>query len=311
MTTRRITTTAHVADPVGRSSGLAASELRPDTPCGRPAAHLLGPLPKERPSGSARGRRVDSAGVVIPCYPISWLTRDGQRARPAGRCWCGALVSANAIYQRRKMRNVSVFDVSMRTAAARWCFAIPLAAPIAADVIGLGRWHGDPSGRVRQVSRTVYYYVMNTLVRARAGFTLLVPVTPCFWGVLCRELPAINLGMAVISRPVLTNLKRPGPSPPSSATRALDRLRGRACRPGRQAAIDPGPRTPSLCSHRFWTRTAPQPESFQVTGASAARAFNACCRCWNVGNAARRDRVSSGNPRPGGGPRAATAACRL
>ena len=132
--------------------------------------------------------------------------------------------AANAIYQRRKMRNVSVFDISIGQLAATVVFAIPLAAPSLphvhvaltsiAAVIALG---AGATG----IAYLLYYYVMNTLGAVRAaGVTLLVPVTAVFWGIVLLgetlSLPIV-IGMAVIlAGTVLTNLRRPATRQPAA-----------------------------------------------------------------------------------------------
>src|ERR1700682_4896448 len=175
-------------------------------------------MPKERPSKVGYlGVVVGFAGVVILVLPD--LLAHGVSGNVLGAM--AVLVAslsyaANAIYQRRKMRHVSVFDVSLGQLAATVVFAIPLAAPslphvhvafaslAAVTALGAG---------ATGVAYLLYYYVMNTLGAVRAaGVTLLVPVTAVFWGVvLLRESLSwpIVAGMAVIlAGTVLTNLKR-------------------------------------------------------------------------------------------------------
>ena len=175
-------------------------------------------MPRERPSGVGYlGVVVGFAGVVILVLPD--LLAHGVSGNVLGAM--AVLVAslsyaANAIYQRRKMRHVSVFDVSLGQLAATVVFAIPLAAPslphvhvafaslAAVTALGAG---------ATGVAYLLYYYVMNTLGAVRAaGVTLLVPVTAVFWGVvLLRESLSwpIVAGMAVIlAGTVLTNLKR-------------------------------------------------------------------------------------------------------
>jgi drug/metabolite transporter (DMT)-like permease len=175
-------------------------------------------MPKERPSGVGyAGVVIGFAGVVILVLPD--LLAHGVSGNVLGAM--AVLVASlsyatNAIYQRRKMRSVSVFDVSIGQLAATVVFAIPLAAPSLshvhvavasmAAVIALG---AGATG----VAYLLYYYVMNTLGAVRAaGVTLLVPVTAVFWGVvLLHESLSwpIVIGMAVIlAGTVLTNLKR-------------------------------------------------------------------------------------------------------
>ena len=180
-------------------------------------------MPTERPSKVGYlGVVLGFAGVVILVLPDILAHGVSGNVLGAMAVLVAALsYAANAIYQRRKMRNVSVFDVSIGQLAATVVFAIPLAIPSLphvhvavtslAAVIALG---AGATG----VAYLLYYYVMNTLGAVRAaGVTLLVPVTAVFWGiVLLHEslsLPIV-VGMAVILvGTVLTNLKRPGATP--------------------------------------------------------------------------------------------------
>jgi drug/metabolite transporter (DMT)-like permease len=174
-------------------------------------------MPKERPS------KVGYLGVIVGFAGVVILVLPDILAHGVSGNFLGALAvlvaalsyAANAIYQRRKMRNVSVFDVSMGQLAATVVFAIPLAAPSVpqmhlaigsiAAVIALG---AGGTG----FAYLLYYYVMNTLGAVRAaGVTLLVPLTAVFWGVVLLHeslsLPIV-IGMAVIlTGIVLTNLK--------------------------------------------------------------------------------------------------------
>ena len=174
-------------------------------------------MPKERPSKIGYlGVVVGLAGVVILVLPDILAHGVSGNLLGAMAVLVAALsYAANAIYQRRKMRNVSVYDISIGQLAATVVFAIPLAAPSLqhvhvavmsmAAVIALG---AGATG----IAYLLYYYVMNTLGAVRAaGVTLLVPITAVFWGViLLREslsLPIV-IGMAVIlGGTVLTNLK--------------------------------------------------------------------------------------------------------
>ncbi len=180
-------------------------------------------MPRERPS------RVGYLGVVVGFAGVVILVLPDILSHGVSGNFLGAMAvlvaalsyAANAIYQRRKMRNVSVFDVSIGQLAATVVFAIPLAVPSLphvhvavtsmAAVIALG---AGATG----VAYLLYYYVMNTLGAVRAaGVTLLVPVTAVFWGVVLLHetlsLP-IMIGMVVIlAGTVLTNLKRPARQP--------------------------------------------------------------------------------------------------
>ncbi len=175
-------------------------------------------MPRERPSGIGYlGVLVGFAGVVILVLPDILAHGVSGNFLGAMAVLLAALSYAtNAIYQRRKMRHVSVFDISIGQLAATVIFAIPLAAPSLphvhlaftsmAAVVALG---AGATG----VAYLLYYYVMNTLGAVRAaGVTLLVPVTAVFWGiVLLRESLTwtIVIGMAVIlAGTILTNLRR-------------------------------------------------------------------------------------------------------
>src|SRR6202035_5589422 len=174
-------------------------------------------MPAERPT------RVGYLGVLLGLAGVVILVLPDILAHGVSGTFLGAAAvlvaalsyAANAIYQRRKMRNVSVFDVSIGQLAATVVFAIPLAAPSLphvhvalvslAAVISLG---AGATG----VAYLLYYYVMNTLGAVRAaGVTLLVPITAVFWGVvLLNESLSVPIviGMAVIlGGTVLTNLK--------------------------------------------------------------------------------------------------------
>ena len=175
-------------------------------------------MPGERPSKVGYlGVALGFAGVVILVLPDILAHGVSGNFLGAMAVLVAALSYAtNAIYQRRKMRNVSVFDVSLGQLAATVVFAIPLAIPSLphvhvaltsmAAVIALG---AGATG----IAYLLYYYVMNTLGAVRAaGVTLLVPVTAVFWGVvLLHESLSwpIVIGMAVIlAGTVLTNLRR-------------------------------------------------------------------------------------------------------
>lgn len=175
-------------------------------------------MPSERPSVvNYAGVMLGFAGVVVLVLPD--ITRHGLSGSFFGAM---AVVVAslsyaiNALYQRRKMRNVSVFEVSLGQLAATVVFAIPIAAPSLpqvhvavasiAAVLALGAG-GSAIGYL------LYYYVMNSLGAVRAsGVTLLVPVTAVVWGVLLLHESvslSIAIGMAVIlAGIVLINLRR-------------------------------------------------------------------------------------------------------
>jgi len=175
-------------------------------------------MPSERPSiVNYFGVVVGFAGVVILVLPD--LRTHGVSANVLGTL--AVLVASlsyalNAIYQRTRMRNVSVFDISIGQLAAATVFAIPLAIPSLpsvhvawqslAAVLALG---AAGTG----VAYLLYYFVMNSLGAVRAaGVTFLVPITAVFWGVVLLHetvnLPMV-IGMAVILGGILlANLRR-------------------------------------------------------------------------------------------------------
>jgi len=177
-------------------------------------------VPNERPSlVNYVGVVVGLAGVVVLVYPA--LAAHGISGDVLGVL---AVVVAslsyavNALYQRRKMRNVSIFEVSLGQLGASVLFAIPIAAPSLpyihirplslAAVIALGALGTG-------VAYTLYYYVMNTLGAVRAaGVTYVVPITAVFWGaLLLHETVSVSViaGMIVILAGILLVNLRPMP----------------------------------------------------------------------------------------------------
>src|SRR5438270_12758764 len=175
-------------------------------------------MPTERPTVvNYVGVVIGFAGVVVLVYPD--LAAHGLSGNVLGAL--AVLVASlsyavNAMYQRRKMRNVSVFEISLGQLAASVLFAIPIAAPTLgqlhvrfqslAAVLTLG-------ALATGVAYLLYYYVMNSLGAVRAaGVTLLVPITAVFWGVvlLNESVSATTiLGMVVIlAGIVMTNVRR-------------------------------------------------------------------------------------------------------
>jgi drug/metabolite transporter (DMT)-like permease len=175
-------------------------------------------MPSERPSlVNYIGVMIGFAGVIVLVYPdIAAHGISGNVLGALAVVLASLSYAVNALYQRRKMRNVSVFEVSLGQLAASTLFAVPLAAPsigqlqihfvslaavLALGAIGTG------------VAYLLYYFVMNSLGAVRAaGVTFLVPVTAVFWGVvLLHETLSLTIlvGMVVIlAGIVLTNLRR-------------------------------------------------------------------------------------------------------
>jgi drug/metabolite transporter (DMT)-like permease len=175
-------------------------------------------MPSERPSLiNYVGVVVGFAGVVVLVYPeLSTHGMSGDVLGALAVVLASLSYAVNALYQRRKMRNVSVYEISLGQIALSVLFAIPLAAPSLPDihfrlesmvaVIALGALGTG-------VAYLLYYYVMNTLGAVRAaGVTYLVPVTAVFWGamVLHEDVSAsVVAGMLVILAGILlVNLRR-------------------------------------------------------------------------------------------------------
>ncbi|HVH62787.1 MAG TPA: DMT family transporter [Candidatus Dormibacteraeota bacterium] len=175
-------------------------------------------VPSERPSAlNYAGVLLGLAGVVVLVYPdLAAHGISGSFLGAMAVVFAAVSYAINALYQRRKMRGVSVFEISVGQLAATVLFAIPIAAPTishvhiqlasAASVIALG---AGGTG----IAYLLYYYVMNSLGAVRAaGVTFLVPITAVFWGALLLgerfSVPAI-IGMIVILFGVLlTNVRR-------------------------------------------------------------------------------------------------------
>jgi drug/metabolite transporter (DMT)-like permease len=165
------------------------------------------------------------AGVVILVLP--GITAGGIRGDLIG---AGAVLLASvsyalsALYQRRKLRGVNVFEANLGQLAFTALFILPVAVPSVpsahfeprsiAAVLALGIAGSGIAG-------VLYYYVLNSLGPVRgSGVTLLVPVTAVFWGAtLLHELVTVPIvvGMVVIlAGIVLTNVGRRVASPDRS-----------------------------------------------------------------------------------------------
>ena len=205
------------------SSGLAS--ILNSTTTLRTAVLIYWVIPTERPS------RVNYLGVVLGFVGVIVLVLPDISTRGVSGNFFGAMAvvvaslsyAVNAIYQRRKMRDVSVFEVSLGQLMMTVLFAVPLAVPslpqvhvafaslaavIALGVVATG------------VAYLLYYYVMNRLGAVRAsGVTLLVPVTAVFWGVLLLHetisLPIVAGMVVILVGIVLTNLRRPANRKPA------------------------------------------------------------------------------------------------
>jgi drug/metabolite transporter (DMT)-like permease len=181
--------------------------------------------PAERPS------LINYAGVVIGVVGVTVLVAPQLAAAGlsgdalgAGAVLLASLAYAtNVLYQRRKLRDVDVYELSISQLAVGAVIALPLAAPtvpslhlsllpvaaaLTLGAVGTG------------VAYLLYFYAINSLGPVRgSGVTFIVPITAVFWGaVLLHENVTIQVvaGMLVILVGiVLTNLRgrRPARQP--------------------------------------------------------------------------------------------------
>jgi drug/metabolite transporter (DMT)-like permease len=199
------------------SSGLA-SILNATTPLWA-AVLVIWMIPNDRPSAlNYVGVLIGLAGVVILVLPD--VTAKGFGSSVAGAV---AVVVASisyafsALYQRKKLRGASVYEVSVGQLALTTVLAIPIAVP------SLPTWHFALPSTAAVIALGVggsglayllYYYINNSLGAVRAtGVTILVPMTAVLWGVVLLgetlNLPIV-IGMVVIlAGIVLTNINRP------------------------------------------------------------------------------------------------------
>ena len=175
-------------------------------------------IPAERPSAlNYLGVLIGLAGVVILVLPD--LTAHGLSGNLLGVLaviFAAMSYAVSALFQRTRMRGMSVYEQSLGQLAVTAVLALPIAAPS----IPHAHWALLPVAAVLAlgvggsgIAYLLYYYTMNTLGAVRAtGVTFVVPLTAVFWGVvLLREqvtLPAA-IGMVVIlAGVVLTNVRR-------------------------------------------------------------------------------------------------------
>ncbi len=197
------------------SSGLA-SILNSTTPLWA-AVLVYWIIPSGRPSAvNHAGVLIGFAGVVILVVPD--LASKGLAGNAVGAIavvLASLSYAVNALYARRKLRSVSVYEVSLGQLAATAVFAFPFAAPLLSSVhvalpsmaavvaLGVG---GSAIGLL------LYFYIMNKLGPVQAtGVTLLVPVTAVFWGVILLHeeltLPIVAGMVVILTGVVLTNLR--------------------------------------------------------------------------------------------------------
>ena len=208
------------------SSGLA-SILNSTTPFWA-AVLIFWLIPKERPSAvNYVGVLVGLAGVAILVAPdLAASGFQGDVLAALAVVLASLSYAVSALYQRLRLRGVSVYEVSLGQLAATTVLAIPVAAPALpavhfawlsiAAVIALGVFGSG-------VAYLLYYYMLNTIGPVRAtGVTLLVPVTAVFWGVVLLHesltLPIVAGMVVILAGIVLTNLRRRERREPAAET---------------------------------------------------------------------------------------------
>lgn len=175
-------------------------------------------VPSERPSAlNYAGVILGIAGVVVLVYPD--LAKHGISGSFLGTI--AVLIASlsyaiNALFQRRRMKHVNVFELSLGQLAFSVLFAIPIAAPTVSQVhlalISIAAVIALGAGGTG-IAYLLYYYVMNSLGAVRAaGVTLLVPMTAVFWGALLLgerfSVPAVIGMIVILVGVVLTNTRR-------------------------------------------------------------------------------------------------------
>jgi drug/metabolite transporter (DMT)-like permease len=175
-------------------------------------------IPTERPSTiNYAGVLIGLAGVVILVLPD--MASSGVHADLLGTAavlLASVSYAVAALYQRRNLRGMNIYEASLGQLAFTAILVSPLAAPgvpgvhlelkSVAAALALGIAGSGIAG-------VLYYYVLNSLGPVRgSGATLLVPMTAVFWGVvLLHESLTVSIvaGMFIIlAGIVLTNVGR-------------------------------------------------------------------------------------------------------
>jgi drug/metabolite transporter (DMT)-like permease len=175
-------------------------------------------IPQERPSPlNYVGVVIGLTGVVILVFPdISAHGLSGNFLGALAVVLAAVSYAVSALFQRTRLRGMSVYEQSFGQLAVTSLFAIPLAAPSLPHVhlawLSLGAVLALGVGG-SGIAYLLYYYTMNTLGAVRAtGVTFVVPITAVFWGVaLLHESLSVTIvvGMVVILAGILlTNLRR-------------------------------------------------------------------------------------------------------
>jgi drug/metabolite transporter (DMT)-like permease len=175
-------------------------------------------IPTERPSAlNYLGVVLGISGVAILVLPD--ITTHGLNGSVLGvLAVVGASMSyaAAALFQRARLRGMSVYQQSFGQLAVTSLLAIPIAAPAIPQVhlawLSMGAVVALGVGG-SGIAYLLYYYTMNTLGAVRAtGVTFVVPVTAVFWGVVLLgerlSLPVVAGMVVILASVVLTNLRR-------------------------------------------------------------------------------------------------------
>jgi drug/metabolite transporter (DMT)-like permease len=203
------------------SSGLA-SILNATTPLWA-AILVYWVIPAERPRPvTYAGVLIGLAGVVVLVLPD--LIASGIRGDVIGALavlLASASYAVSALYQRRKLRGMNVYEASLGQLA----LTVILMAPLAAPAVPSAQFHVTSVAAVLAlgiagsgIAGVLYYYVLNSLGPVRgSGATLLVPLTAVFWGVVLLHevvtLPIVVGMVVILAGIVLTNVGRRAASP--------------------------------------------------------------------------------------------------
>src|SRR5438309_4471408 len=185
-------------------------------------------IPTERPS------LVNYAGVLIGLAGVVILVVPDIAVHGVGGSFFGALAvvvaavayAVSALFQRTKLRGMSVYEQSFGQLVVTAALAIPIAAPAIPQVhfnwLSMGAVIALGVGG-SGVAYLLYYYTMNSLGAVRAtGVTFLVPITAVFWGVVLLNeslsLPTVIGMIVILAGIVLTNMRR-APRPQAAVER--------------------------------------------------------------------------------------------
>jgi drug/metabolite transporter (DMT)-like permease len=175
-------------------------------------------IPSERPSLlNYVGVLIGISGVILLVLPdIATHGVSGSVLGVLAVVAAAISYAVAALYQRTKLRGMSVYQQSFGQLAVTALFAIPIAAPAVPSVhlawLSMGAVIALGVGG-SGIAYLLYYYTMNTLGAVRAtGVTLVVPVTAVFWGVVLLgeplTVPTVAGMVVILAGIVLTNVRR-------------------------------------------------------------------------------------------------------